>query len=743
MKRCISLVIIGMLAIPALVTAQAGSESFKQGIAALQANDGDAAVKAFEKAIAASDKTAKYHLGLARALGVVAQKANVLRQPLLARRSADVALASLDLAKMKVQVVGGGRGGPPPHNVAQANTAIDGRAIHIGGQAFTEGVGTRATSVLFVNLAAGADRFTAMVGADDNSPQTPAGATPPANTPPPIPIVFRVLGDGRVLLITKALVVGDAPEAVSVDVHGIKTLVLQVKSVDGSRAVGANWADAKFTVSGQAPAAIDIPVEPREILTPQPGPAPRINGPSLVGLTPGHDVIYKIPVTGTQPITYGVTKLPAGLTLDATTGIVRGTIATRGRYPVTLTAKNSAGSASKQFTFVAEGLLSLTPAMGWNSWNAYGRAISDSLARAAADAMVSKGLMDHGWAYVNLDDGWERSAREADPLFEGPVRAANGAVLTNKKFPDMKALGDYLHGKGLKFGIYSGPGPTTCQRLEASWQHELQDVQTFASWGVDYLKYDWCGYSSVLATGETNTQLSVLKRPYQVARTALNQVKRDIIYSLCQYGWGNVWEWGSEKGIEGNSWRTTGDITDTWESMNGIGFRQVGNSKYASPGHWNDPDMLVIGKVGWGPRLRDSRLSANEQYIHITLWTLLASPLLLGNDLTQMDDFELNLVTNDEVLAVHQDPLGKAADRISRNGELDVWSRPLSDGSLAVGLFNRDEMDMPVTVTWSALGIKGKHMVRDLWRQQDLGAFDGEFTRNVPRHGTLFVRISP
>ena len=227
--------------------------------------------------------------------------------------------------------------------------------------------------------------------------------------------------------------------------------------------------------------------------------------------------------------------------------------------------------------------------------------------------MISKGLIDHGWTYINLDDGWERSAREQDPLFEGPVRAPDGTMLTNKKFPDMKALGDYVHGKGLKFGIYSGPGPTTCQRLEASWQHELQDFQTFANWGVDYLKYDWCGYRSVLAPGETNQQLPVLKRPYQVARAALNQVPRDIIYSLCQYGWGNVWEWGAEKGIEGNSWRTTGDITDTWESMSGIGFRQVRQLEIRRrPGHWNDPDMLVVGKVGWGPRLRthDSRQRA-------------------------------------------------------------------------------------------------------------------------------------
>src|SRR5215831_586043 len=658
-------------------------------------------------------------------------------------RRADVPLASLDLAKMKVQP-GGGRGGQ--QTVAQANKSIDGNPIHIGGKEFATGVGTRANSVLFVQLNGGAEHFSAMVGADDNPippPPNASSAQPPA-PPPPTPIVFRAVGDGRVLHVSKPVARGDAPEPFDVDLRGVKTLVLQVTQVEVVRGVTANWADAKFAVSGVAPTAIDIPIEPREILTPKPGPAPRINGPSLTGVTPGHDVLYKIPATGTAPITYGATNLPKGLTLDPATGIIRGTIATHGRYPVTFTAKNPAGSVSKPFTFVAEGQLALTPAMGWNSWNAYGRAVSDALARAAADAMVSKGLIDHGWTYVNLDDGWERSARESDPLYEGEgqIRTPDSTILTNKKFPNMKSLGDYVHGKGLKFGIYSGPGPTTCQRLTASWHNEVKDFQTFASWGVDYLKYDWCSYLSVLAPGETNQQLSVLKRPYQVARSALDRVSRDIVFWLCQYGWGNVWEWGAEPGIAGNSWRTTGDITDTWESMAGIGFQQVGHSKFASPGHWNDPDMLVIGKVGWGPRLRDSRLTPNEQYVHITLWTLLASPLLLGNDLTQMDDFELNLVTNDEVLAVHQDPLGKAADRISKKDMLEVWARPLADGSLAVGLFNRDEMDTKVSVSWSELGVRGKQTVRDLWRQKDLGAFDGEFSSMVPRHGTVFVRIA-
>jgi len=657
----------------------------------------------------------------------------------------EVPLSQLDLSKMKVAQIGGRNATP---SVAQVDKAIDGtNPLKVGEQEFASGVGTRSPSVLFVHLGGGSERFTALVGADNNAlPQPPApapGQQARRPQPPPGQQLFRVLGDGKVLYESKPLSRGDPAEAVDVDVRGIQTLVLQVKPVEGQRGGAANWANAVFQVGGARPLAVDVPVEPRTILTPKAGPSPRINGPVLTGVTAGHDVLYKIPATGTKPITYAVDKLPAGLKLDPATGIITGKITARGRYPVTFRARNSVGEATKEFTFVAEGKLALTPALGWNSWNVYGRAISDSLARVAADAMVNLGLIDHGWTYINLDDGWERTRREGDDLNEGPTRAPDGTMIVNRKFPDMKALGDYIHGQGLKFGIYTGPGPTTCQGLEASWQHEVQDFTTFAQWGVDYIKYDWCGYSSVLKEGETNQQLPVLKRPYQDGRTALNQVPRDIIYSLCQYGWGNVWEWGAEPGIEGNSWRTTGDITDTWESMAGIGFRQVGYSKYAGPGHWNDPDMLVIGKVGWGPRLRDTNLTPNEQYVHITLWTLLASPLLLGNDMSQMDDFEVNLVTNDEVLAVHQDPLGHAADRVAKNGELEVWARPLADGSMAVGLFNRDEMDMKVSVNWSELGVTGKQQVRDLWRQQDLGVFENELSRTVPRHGTIFVRVTP
>jgi alpha-galactosidase len=272
----------------------------------------------------------------------------------------------------------------------------------------------------------------------------------------------------------------------------------------------------------------------------------------------------------------------------------------------------------------------------------------------------------------------------------------------------------------------------------ASWQHEDLDAQSYGQWGFDYLKYDWCSYSEVV---HGDTSLATRQKPYRVMRTALDKVNRDILFSFCQYGSGNVWEWGAE--IGGNSWRTTGDIQDTWSSMSRIGFGQAGHEKYAGPGHFNDPDMLVVGKVGWGPRLHPTRLTPNEQYTHISLWCLLASPLLIGCDMTQMDDFTLSLLTNDEVLEVNQDPLGRQAARVAQNGPLEVWTKDMEDGSKAVGLFNRGYGGTSVTAHWSDLGLAGKQKVRDLWRQKDLGEFTDSFTVSVPRHGVVLVRIWP
>jgi alpha-galactosidase len=225
---------------------------------------------------------------------------------------------------------------------------------------------------------------------------------------------------------------------------------------------------------------------------------------------------------------------------------------------------------------------------------------------------------------------------------------------------------------------------------------------------------------------------------------ALPKVPRDIIYSLCQYGRDNVWEWGASVG--GNSWRTTGDIGERptpWLSMSGIGFRQGGHQKFVGPGHFDDPDMLVVGKIGWGTRQHPSRLTGDEQYTHITLWCLLASPLLIGCDMAQLDEFTLNLLCNDEVLEVNQDPLGRQASRIAQDNDkqVEVWAKSLEDGSKAVGLFNRSDEDAKVTASWSDLGISGKQSVRDLWRQKDAGSFSDKFETSVPKHGVVLVKI--
>jgi alpha-galactosidase len=472
------------------------------------------------------------------------------------------------------------------------------------------------------------------------------------------------------------------------------------------------------------------------ILTPKSSPKPRINGPKVYGVRPGSPFHYTIPATGKRPIEFSAKGLPKGLILNPNSGIITGVLEERGEHKVALQAKNSLGTIRRPFKIIVGDKIALTPPLGWNSWNCFAEDIDDQKIRAAADAFVSSGLINHGWTYVNIDDCWMVKPESCDSLLAGIPRDSNGNINTNKKFPDMKSLGDYIHNKGLKFGIYSSPGPLTCAGFTASYQYEEKDAQQLAEWGVDYLKYDWCSYGRIAK----DKSLNELKKPYLVMRSALDKVKRDIVYSLCQYGMGNVWEWGADVG--GNCWRTTGDIVDTWESMSGIGFNQAGHERYAGPGHWNDPDMLVVGYVGWGPQLHMTRLNSYEQYTHISLWTLLAAPLLIGCDLTKLDDFTLNLLTNDEVLDVHQDPLGKQASRISQLGELEVWSRLLEDGSLAVGLFNRGDFKTDVTVKWKDLGIKGKYLVRDLWRQKNLGSFSNSFTYPVERHGVVLVKVS-
>jgi alpha-galactosidase len=388
--------------------------------------------------------------------------------------------------------------------------------------------------------------------------------------------------------------------------------------------------------------------------------------------------------------------------------------------------------------------------MGWNSWNCFAGAVSADRVKRAADAMIKSGLVNHGWTFINIDDFWENHRDSKDPTLRGEFRDAQGNIVPNSRFPDMKGLADYVHGLGLKIGLYSSPGPWTCGGCAASWQHEEQDAQTYAKWGFDYLKYDWCSYGEIASGGDprakdiplwgkTATNDAGAIYPYQVMGNFLRQQNRDIVFSLCQYGMADVWKWGGS--VIGNCWRTTGDITDTWRSMSGIGFKQDKAAPYAKPGNWNDPDMLIVGEVGWG-KTHPTRLTPDEQYTHISLWCLLSAPLLIGCDMEKFDDFTLSLLSNDEVLAVDQDSLGRQAMCISTNGNLRVFAKDLADGSKAVGLFNLGGTPATVVANWENLKLSGAQTVRDLWRQKDLGRFEKEFSTTVTPHGVALVKIS-
>ena len=462
------------------------------------------------------------------------------------------------------------------------------------------------------------------------------------------------------------------------------------------------------------------------ILTPPAPATPRYNGPLVFGVRPGSPVIFRLAFSGDKPMKYAVEGLPEGVVLDSGKGVLSGSCTEAGDYPLVFTATNDKGSAKVRFTLKVGSQIGLTPPMGWNSWNCWGLSVSQEKVMSSAIALINRGLADYGYSYMNIDDAWE--ADERDP--EGRIEA-------NEKFPDMKALGDWLHSNGLKFGIYSSPGDHTCGGYLGSLDHERQDAEVWNSWGVDYLKYDWCGYSKVYDAGIDKSEAAFI-RPYLKMQQFLREQPRDIFYSLCQYGRGKVWVWGSF--IDANSWRTSDDINDTWESLYITGFeRQPGLHPYAGPGHWNDPDMLIVGKVGWSSSLRDSRLTPDEQYTHISLWSLLAANMLIGCDIAQIDDFTFNLLCNNEVNAVNQDILGHQAHQDVVEDGMQIWSRDLYDGSHAVGIFNLNETSVPVRLdgALAKIGLEAG-TVRDLWRQKDI-ATDAEYV--IPPHGVLYVKV--
>jgi alpha-galactosidase len=628
---------------------------------------------------------------------------------------------SLDLSKVSMRRPRAprGRGAGTTTPVAPPPPLV----LATGGVTYAHGVPLNVNADVAIDLKGGATRFVSMVGIDDSVKTTPGTGS----------VTFDVWVDGRHAGDSGLIKAADAPKLMSVDLAGAHRLVLSVSDGgDGPQGDIVVWGGAAIVMKDDQqakPEVVILPVEAPPAIAPSKTANVHINYPRITGATPGRPFQFLIPATGDGPLKFAAKNLPAGLTLDAKTGIIAGSLKAAGRWDVAVTVNNATSGASATLTIVGgDHKLSQTPALGWNSWNIWAAKVDDAKVRAAADAIVSTGLAGQGYTYVNIDDAWE-----------GP-RTESGEITSNEKFPDMKALADYIHAKGLKIGIYSSPGPRTCQqRYAGSYQHEEQDAKTWAKWGFDYIKYDWCSYTDVEPAG-ARSELPALQKPYRLMRGILDTLDRDFVFSLCQYGWGKVWEWGAEVG--GNSWRVTGDISDNWPSMSGIGFQQTGHEKFAGPGHWNDTDMLVVGMVGWGgDKPRPTQLTPNEQLTHISLWALQAAPLIIGADLSQADAFTIDLLGNPEVLAVSQDPKGAAAGRLTGDGRIDVWARTLANGAVAVGLFNRAPEPQTIAVKLGDLGLSGTQPVRDLWRHENLPAARETFSATVPRHGVVFVTI--
>ena len=369
--------------------------------------------------------------------------------------------------------------------------------------------------------------------------------------------------------------------------------------------------------------------------------------------------------------------------------------------------------------------VSPTPPMGWNSWNHFAEHVTDADIRSAADALVSTGMREAGYVYVNVDDTWQGK------------RDAHGVLHPNERFPDMKALGDYIHSKGLKFGLYSSPGARTCANFEGSLGHETQDAQQYAAWGVDFLKYDLCYFQEELRKaraghpGDRDAAKNLMIAAYRKMGDALKATGRPILYSLCQYGVDQPWKWGPAVGA--SMWRTTDDIDDSYGRMIAIGFSQAGLAKFAAPGAWNDPDMLEIG---------NGKMSEEEYRTHMSLWVLLAAPLLAGNDLAKMTAADKGILLNTEVIGIDQDSRGLQGDRLYQSGDLDVWTKPLAGGRVAVGLFNRAWSSREISVDLAEIGFQGGAGLRDVWKHKDLGHTSGVFTDTVPGHGVTLLIVS-
>jgi len=633
------------------------------------------------------------------------------------------------------------------NGMPKKNKSVDNKVLTIAGKTYERGFGTHAVSSLLIKLEGKATSFTAQVGIDDEI----AGHNPAAE--------FVVFGDGQKLWSSGVMRSNDSARSCSVSLVGVKKLELQVADGgNGNYYDHADWVNARFETMGVSTfltynPVVSIPY----ILTPPVSATPRINSAKVFGVRPGSTFQYLVATTGDRPMKFSAKGLPKGLKIDSKTGIISGKIAKAGTFVVSLSAKNAKGKAVKTLRIICGDQIALTPPMGWNSWNCFANEVSADKVKRAADAMVNSGLINHGWTYINIDDFWENHRDSKDQTLRGKLRDEAGYIIPNSRFVDMKPLADYVHALGLKIGLYSSPGPWTCGGCAGSYGFEKQDAESYAKWGFDYLKYDWCSYGNVIngladndpykvsslsynGGGELNTAM----KPFKMMGELLRSQSRDIVFSVCQYGMSDVWKWGGS--VNGNCWRTTNDINDSWVSVKNIALDQEKSAPYAKPGNWNDPDMLVVGTVGWG-NPHPSRLKPDEQYLHISLWSLFSAPLLIGCDMEKLDEFTLNLLTNDEVIEVNQDPLGKQATCVQTMGDLRVYVKELEDGSKAVGFCNFGlDIVMMSYKDFATLGIKGQCTVRDLWRQKDIKTINAntdQLALEVPAHGVLLYTFVP
>ncbi len=618
--------------------------------------------------------------------------------------------------------------------------SVPGDSIKIGGTNFDRGVIVPATSVLSFYLDGNARSFKAVVGVADMAGNNGT-------------VKFIVVGDRKILFESPQMKAGDLPQKVGLNLTGIKRLGFLVTGDKlAHNSVRGYWANAQFEMTGNK-VPMQMPNDDEKyILTPVPGKWPRINSAKVFGATPGNPFLYTIAATGQKPVTFSAANLPAGLSIDPKTGIISGAVSKRGIYPVTLKAKNELGEAVNQLTIKIGDTIALTPPIGWNGWNSWARNIDREKVIASADAMVKMGLRDHGWSYINIDDAWQ-----------GQRGGKYNAIQPNEKFPDFKGMIDYIHSLGLKSGIYSTPWISSyagyvggssditygdypdsvknnkrAYRRLGKYRFENNDALQMAAWGIDYLKYDW------------HIDLPSAER----MSVALKHSGRDILYSLSNSApFAQAKEWAQVS----NAWRTGPDIRDSWLSLYISAFTIDKWAPFAGPGHWNDPDMLIVGNVTTGTDLHPTRLTPDEQYSHVSLFSLLAAPLIIGCPIEQLDPFTLNLLTNDEVIEIDQDPLGKPARLVSDENGVQIWVKPLEDGSLAVGLFNTDnfgntpeslfrwgdEKSTKYSFDFEKIGLKGNWNLRNVWRQKDLGEFSGSFKTEIPHHGVVMLRITP